>query len=77
MANTNNTKSRTYYAVQVGGDPACDNWGSTRKREAMTMARREARENPGVLVQICVCTTDDDYCTDLITVQDGVRSYWE
>lgn len=55
--------SKNWYAVQVGSNYASDN-GSTVKREALRMARQEAKkpENDGLEVRIAVCSTDDDYC---------------
>ena len=61
---------KKFYAVQVGNDYACDN-GSTNKREAVRMARQEARENPGKEVRIAVCTVDDDFVTSEIIVQEA------
>ena len=43
--------------------------GSTIKREALRMAKQEARRNPGNEVRIAVCTTADDFCTAEIIVQ--------
>lgn len=65
---------KKWYAVQVGNDTATDN-GSTRKREALAMARREAKANPKERVKLCVCTNDDDFCLDEIVVQEGRRLY--
>ena len=66
--------SKNWYAVQVGSNYASDN-GSTVKREALRMARQEARkpENDGLEIRIAVCSTDDDYCQDEIIVRDGSR----
>ena len=69
------TMSKNWYAVQVGSNYASDN-GSTVKREALRMARQEAKkpENDGLEVRIAVCTTDDDYCQDEIIVREGTRA---
>lgn len=66
--------SKNWYAVQVGSNYSSDN-GSTVKREALRMARQEARkpENDGLEIRIAVCSTDDDYCQDEIIVRDGSR----
>lgn len=66
--------SRNWYAVQVGDDYTSD-YVSTVKREALRMARQEARkpENDGLEIRIAVCSTDDDYCQDEIIVRDGSR----
>ena len=63
---------KKFYAVQVGTDYSSDN-GSTNKREALRMAKQEARRNPGKEVRIAVCTVDDDFVTDEIIVQEGSR----
>ena len=66
--------SRNWYAVQVGDDYTSD-YVSTFKREALRMARQEAKkpENDGLEIRIAVCSTDDDYCQDEIIVRDGSR----
>ena len=66
--------SKNWYAVQVGNDYTSD-YGSTVKREALRMARQEAKkpENDGLEIRIAVCSTDDDYCQDEIIVRDGSR----
>ena len=66
--------SRNWYAVQVGDDYTSD-YVSTVKREALRMARQEAKkpENDGLEIRIAVCSTDDDYCQDEIIVRDGSR----
>lgn len=61
--------ARRFYAVQVGTDYSCDN-GSTNKRKAFAMARREARENPGEEVRIAYCMTDDDFCDEEVIIQE-------
>lgn len=66
--------SRRYYAVQVG-DNFFDDVGSTRKREAFQIARREARENPGMEVRVVTMTVDDNFALDETIVQEG-RSEW-
>lgn len=66
--------SRRYYAVQVG-DYFFDDIGSTRKREAFRIARREARENPGMEVRVVTRTVDDDFTLDVTLVQEG-RVEW-
>lgn len=63
-------KARRFYAVQVGDDYSSD-YGSTVKREAMKMARQEAKANPGQEVRISLCMTDDDFCDGIITVQEA------
>ena len=63
---------KKWYAVQIGSNFDCD-YGSTVKREALAMARREARKHPGVEVRIAICSTDSDFCTDEIIVQQGAR----
>ena len=63
---------KKFYAVQVGTDYSSDN-GSTNKREALRMAKQEARRNPGKEVRISVCTEGDDFCTAEIIVQEGSR----
>lgn len=67
--------SKNWYAVQVGSDYASD-YGSTVKREALRMARKEAKkpENDGLEVRIAVCSTDNDYCREVIVVRDGANS---
>lgn len=69
------TMSKNWYAVQVGSNYASDN-GSTVKREALRMARQEAKkpENDGLEIRIAVCSTDDDYCQDEIIVREGSRN---
>lgn len=64
--------SNNWYAVQVGNNYASD-YGSTVKREALRMARQEAKkaENDGLEVRIAVCSTGDDYCQDEIIVREG------
>ena len=66
--------SKNWYAVQVGSDYTSD-YGSTVKREALRMARNEAKkpENNGLEVRIAVCSVDDDYCQDEIIVREGAR----
>lgn len=66
--------SKNWYAVQVGSDYTSD-YGSAVKREALRMARKEAKkpENNGLEVRIAVCSTDDDYCQDEIIVREGMR----
>lgn len=66
--------SKNWYAVQVGSDYTSD-YGSTVKREALRMAREEAKkpENNGLEVRIAVCSADDDYCHDVIIVREGAR----
>lgn len=69
---------KRYYAVQVG-DYYGSEEGSTVKREAMRMARKVAKENPGYEVRIALCTVDDDFVDDVIYVQrgwSGDRSLW-
>lgn len=67
--------SKNWYAVQVGSDYTSD-YGSTAKREALRMAREEAKkpENNGLEVRIAVCSTEDDYCHDEIIVREGART---
>ena len=60
--------AKKFYAVQIGNDYSSD-IGSTIKREALRMAKQEARRNPGKEVRIAVCTTADDFCTAEIVVQ--------
>ncbi len=59
---------KKFYAVQVGNNYSSDN-GSTVKREAFRMARREAKANPGKEVRISVCRVDDDFCEEEIIVR--------
>ena len=67
--------SKNWYAVQVGDDYVSD-YGSTVKREALRMARQEAKkpENDGLEVRIAVCSTDDDYCREVIVVREGANA---
>lgn len=67
--------SKNWYAVQVGDDYASD-YGSTVKREALRMARQEAKkpENDGIEVRIAVCSTDDDYCREVIVIREGANA---
>ena len=62
---------KKFYAVQIGQEDTDCSYGSTVKREAMKMARREAKNNPGMMVRICVCTTESDFCNEIITMQEG------
>ncbi len=61
---------KKWYAIQIGNDFSSD-YGSTVKREALAMARREARKHPAEEVRIAVCTTDSDFCTEEIIIQAG------
>lgn len=61
--------ARRFYAVQVGADYSCD-FGSTNKRKAYSMARSEARRNPGEEVRIEYCTTDNDFCYEEVIIQE-------
>lgn len=60
----------TWYAIQVGNDYASD-YGSTIKRKAFQMAKKEAHKNPESEVRICVCKTNDDFCDKEIIIQHG------
>lgn len=62
--------AKRFYAVQHGDNYDSD-WGSTRKVEAMKMAKDLAK-NPrydGEEIRISVCTTEDDYCTEEIIIR--------
>lgn len=61
---------KKWYAVQIGSNFDCD-YGSTRKRDALKMAHAEARKNPGEEVRIAICSTDSDFCTGEIIIQEG------
>ena len=67
------TMAKKFYAVQIGSDFSSD-WGSTRKHEAIVMAHRAARENPGKEIRISVCREDDDYCEREIIIREGSRT---
>ena len=69
-------KDRRYYSVQVGDDYT-DDYGSTIKREAFRMARREKRANPDEEVRIVLRTVEDDYCDGIIYVElDDAGEFW-
>lgn len=63
-------RDRRYYSVQVGDDYT-DDYGSTVKREAFRMARREAKANPDKEVRIALRTVENSDVEDVIIVQEG------
>lgn len=64
--------ARRFYAVQWG-DMYDSDYGSTRKAEALKMAKELTRDprHDGEEIRICLCTTDDDYCDDIIIVREN------
>ena len=64
---------KKYYAVQVCEENDYDT-GSTVKREALRMAKAAAKENPLKQVRIYVRTEEDDFCQDIIIVQEGAET---
>lgn len=63
--------SKRFYAVQVGDDYSSD-YGSTVKREALRMARAEAKENPLQQVRVVVLV-QDEFDSEII-VQNGAET---
>ena len=61
--------SKRFYAVQIGREDTDCSYGSTRKREAISLARKAAKQSPGEEVRICLCTKDDDFCDGIIVIQ--------
>lgn len=64
--------ARRFYAVQHGDNYDSD-FGSTRKAEALKMAK-DLASNPrynGDEIRISLCTTEDDYCDGVIIVREG------
>ncbi len=61
---------KKWYAVQIGDDFSSD-YGNTRKRDALKMAHAEARKHPDKEVRIAICSTDSDFCTGEIIIQEG------
>lgn len=59
-----------WYAVQVGVDDTDCGTGAYLKDVAFAMAREFASDNPETLVQVVLCTTDDDFCLRCWTVQE-------
>lgn len=69
-ANLNTTNRPCHwYAVTVGDDMDYGT-GAYRKDVAFAMAREFASDNPETLVQVVLCTTDDDFCLRCWTVQE-------
>lgn len=64
---------KKFYAVQVCEENDYET-GSTVKREALRMAKAAAKENPLKQVRIYVRTEEDDFCQDIIIVQDGAET---
>ena len=64
---------KKYYAVQVCEENDYET-GSTVKREALRMAKAAAKENPLKEVRIYVRTEEDDFCQDIIIVQEGAET---
>lgn len=64
---------KKYYAVQVCEENDYET-GSTVKREALRMAKAAAKENPLKQVRIYVRTEEDDFCQDIIIVQEGAET---
>lgn len=62
--------AKKWYAVVID-DSGDYGTGSSNKRDAMRMAKREAKANPHSKVEIVVTNEDDDYCIDSITVQEA------
>lgn len=63
---------KRFYAVQHGDDFSCD-FGSTRKRDALKMAREVHAWYPLDEVRLCLCKVDDDFCDGEIVVFKGRR----
>lgn len=61
---------KRWYAVVVGRDDDDYGTGSTRKREALRMAREYAKDPDNDYVAIVLCQTDDDFCEGIITIRD-------
>jgi len=65
--------AKKFYAVQIGNHDTDCGTGSTIKREAIKMANKYKR-NPaydGEMIRLAVCSTDDDFVTDIIVIREG------